>query len=108
MKIFLIFASIFLCMNANSHCPLKIPNEKMCGMREENLLYFWSDKFEHNGPYQDFKLGKILNIFENNQLVTFKKVANGILKINTSLKSSKIEIQYQVDNPTKTIKRFQL
>lgn len=88
-------AALLLSTQAFAHCPSAYKAEKVCFMLDQNLLYIYDNKLEHNGPYKDFEKAELLAIkSDKNAPLTYKKMARGIYKIEAAeiFKSIKIEV----------------
>ncbi len=76
----------------------------------QNMLYIYDHKSEHNGPYKDFKNAELTSIKSGaGSDIAFKKIARGIFKLDTvdlqknvtvvlKADKSKIEIKVSHDN----------
>ena len=55
VKQFIIILLITASVSANAHCPSHFKPENVCFMLDQNIIYIYDSKGEHNGPYQDLK-----------------------------------------------------
>jgi hypothetical protein len=94
-----------LITNVWAHCPVSFKPEKVCLMFDQNTLFVYDHKLEHNGPYKDFINSNIISISNNSKSLPFKKVARGIYKIETpsaipfievTIENNKIKNTYKV------------
>ena len=84
IKLFAIFIT-----NVWAHCPVSFKPEKVCLMLDQNTLFIYDHKLEHNGPYKDFSNSKLVAFTLKGKELAHKKVARGVYKIesNTELPS---------------------
>ncbi len=73
--------SVLWSMSVHAHCPAVYGNEKACFMLDQNSLYIYDTKNEHNGPYKDIK-AEMKMMDEKGALLKYDRVARGIYKIN--------------------------
>lgn len=70
-------------LNAHAHCPTAFKPEKVCLMLDQNVIFVYDEKLEHNGPYKDFADGtKLLAIKSEGVELGFTLVARGVYRIN--------------------------
>ena len=78
---------------ANAHCPTMLKAEKTCFMLDQNVLYLYDHKAEHNGPYKDLKTSKIESIKSVGKDIKFEHPSRGIYKLfGSNLTKVDIEI----------------
>ena len=95
-KIFSIFLPIILCETLYAHCPTKYKTENLCLMLDQNVLYLYDHKSEHNGPYKDLSSTKIMSINSigaSKKSLEFNRIARGVYKIQSNDKIQKIELE---------------
>lgn len=82
---------------AFAHCPAHAKTEKVCLMLDENMVYIWDEKLEHNGPYKDVKATLKFTDAAGKAFVT-KKLAKGVYKIESkeTLKSIVVEVPEKI------------
>jgi hypothetical protein len=90
---FFLLLTLFFYSNAYAHCPGHFKLESACLMLDQNLVYIYNQKFEHNGPYQDLKDYKISAIKNAGKNFEFSKKARGIYEIKSEKKLVDIEIE---------------
>ncbi len=98
MKILISLTLLILSANIFAHCPSFYKEQNLCFMIDDNTLYSWDKKFEHNGPYKDFEEGtQIISIINtsNKQELKYTKVARGIFKIEGSEKIAAAVLKFQ-------------
>jgi len=96
--------ALFILMNSINvfaHCPLVFKAENACLMLDQNVIYVYDAKAEHNGPYKDFKDSAILMVKSEGSSLKVDRVARGIYKI-TSEKSLKV-IDLEILNKKKKV-----
>lgn len=104
-----IIAAILTCLLASSlayaHCPSAFKEEKVCLMLDDNTLYIYDEKIEHNGPYKDFLKAQVESIKTmDNKKLEFKKLARGIYKFQSTAKEKNILLEVSLDKKKKEIK----
>lgn len=73
-------------------------------MLDDNMLYIYNEKLEHNGPYKDFALAHIESIKTlDNKKLEFKKIARGIYKFQSSVKEKNIVLEVTIEKKKKEI-----
>ncbi len=80
----------------SAHCPALYPREKICFMLDQNILYVYDKKFEHNGPYKDLVAGmKIMDT--KGEIIKYERSARGIYKLRTTaiIKQMSLELKDQ-------------
>jgi hypothetical protein len=85
--------TLVLPLAAFGHCPAHSKSQKVCVMLDENKIYIWDEKLEHNGPYKDLK--DTLKITDaNGKILVSKKLARGVYQIESkeTLKSIVLEV----------------
>ena len=100
--------TLLICVLAPSwsyaHCPSTFKEEKVCLMLDDNTLYIYDTKLEHNGPYKDFNKAQIESIKTlDNKKLEFKKIARGIYKFQSTTKEKKIVLAVLIENKKKEI-----
>ncbi len=87
-----------------AHCPSSFKEEKVCLMLDDNMLYIYDSKLEHNGPYKDFNKAQVefIKTLDNKNL-EFKKIARGIYKFQSAIKEKKIVIALIIGSKKKEI-----
>ena len=88
IAIFIFTASV----NASAHCPATFKPEQVCLMLDQNVLYIYDHKAEHNGPYKDLK-SSLLSIKVDGKVVTFSRAARGVFKIESKSKLKAIDLE---------------
>jgi hypothetical protein len=107
MKIKTLLAAI-ICLATTSlalaHCPSSIKEEKICIMLDDNMLYFYDQKVEHNGPYKDLERASVSSIktLEGKSL-NYKKIARGIYKFESLTKHKNVVLEVTLDKKKKEI-----
>lgn len=101
-------ATILICLSTSSlayaHCPSAFKEEKVCLMLDDNMLYIYDEKLEHNGPYKDFLKAHIESIKTmDNKKLEFKKLARGIYKFQSTAKEKNIVVEVSIDKKKKEI-----
>lgn len=102
IKSLLFLLSLMVYSNAHAHCPGHFKPESVCLMLDQNIIYIYHQKFEHNGPYQDLKIRKILAIKNAGKNIEFTKKARGIYEIKSEKKLADIEVEL-ADEKNKTV-----
>ena len=87
-----------------AHCPSSFKEEKTCLMLDDNTLYIYDQKLEHNGPYKDFIKAQVESIKTmDNKKLDFKKIARGIYKFQSAIKEKNIILEVTIDKKKKEI-----
>lgn len=87
-----------------AHCPSAIKEESVCLMLEDNMLYIYDNKLEHNGPYKDLSKSSIESIKTmDHKKLDYKKIARGIYKFQSATKEKKILLEVNIDKKKKEI-----
>lgn len=81
-KVLLGLLTLLSPLAAFAHCPAHGKTEKVCVMFDENTVYIYDEKLEHNGPYKDLKGTLKITDTAGKTLVT-KKLARGVYKIES-------------------------
>lgn len=89
---------------AFAHCPSAFKEEKICLMLDDNMLYIYDQKLEHNGPYKDLEKASVVGIktLEGKNL-EFKKLARGIYKFEAPTKIKNVVLEVTLDKKKKEI-----
>jgi len=100
--------AILICLTTSSlayaHCPSALKEEKVCLMLDDNMLYIYDEKLEHNGPYKDFLKAQVESIKTlDNKKLEFKKLARGIYKFQSAVKEKNVVIEVSIDKKKKEI-----
>lgn len=73
-------------------------------MLDDNLVYVYDNKLEHNGPYKDFTKSQVLGFKSaKGEKLDYSKIARGIYKIN-STKQESVLIQVSLNKKIQEIK----
>ena len=88
--LFVLLANISL---ASAHCPVSFKPENACLMLDQNDIYVYDRKGEHNGPYKDLAAGTILSISAAGKPIKFARVARGIYRLESANPLKMIEIE---------------
>ena len=97
MKIFSILFLLFITSRVYAHCPGHFKEDSVCFMLDNNLIYIYHQKFEHNGPYQDLKTYRISELKSGGKTLEYSKKARGIYEIKSDKKLVEIEIELSKD-----------
>lgn len=90
---------------AFAHCPTSFKEEGVCLMLDNNMIFIYDSKIEHNGPYKDFKKASLVKLKNSKGVeLAFKKVARGIYKIETSEVQAKLAASIELDKKIKELK----
>ncbi len=100
IKITALIATFLTSATLYAHCPTHFEAEKVCLMLESNLLYIYSDKKTHDGPYQDLKHSSLESFTADGKNLKFSKTAKGVFKIEEAEKVKLVEVEFLV-NKTK-------
>lgn len=102
--IFLSFLSLSFPLFA--HCPSSFKDQDgtVCFMLEDNLIYIYSSKLEHSGPYKDLSDKSTIQFktLQGTKLES-NKIARGIYKIISKEKFKELNLEITLNNKTKTI-----
>lgn len=81
-------------LTVGAHCPASFKPENVCLMLDQNIIFIYDQKGEHNGPYKDFAKSSIESIKSKGTPVKFSHTSRGVYKIDSTqaLKSVDIEI----------------
>ena len=95
MKIILFLFIICSLNTALAHCPFKLAEEKACFLLEQNIIYIYDTKFEHNGPYKNLKLYQLKAVTSGGKKIAFQNASRGIIKLDSTgpLKSAELELE---------------
>lgn len=101
-------ATLLICLTtstlAYAHCPSAFKEEKVCLMLDDNMLYIYDEKLEHNGPYKDFSKARVESIKTlDKKNLEFKKLARGIYKFQSATKEKSIVLEVSLDKKKKEI-----
>lgn len=101
-------AALLICLTTSSlayaHCPSAFKEEKVCLMLDDNTLYIYDEKLEHNGPYKDFSKAHLESIKTlDNKKLEFKKLARGIYKFQSAVKEKNVVLEVSLDKKKKEI-----
>ena len=95
VKQFIIILLITASVSANAHCPSHFKPENVCFMLDQNIIYIYDSKGEHNGPYQDLKESTILSIKAEGKPFRFSHLARGLYKIDSNKQVANLELEIQ-------------
>lgn len=74
-------------------------------MLDDNMLYIYDEKLEHNGPYKDLVKAEVTGIkTKDGKQLEYKKLARGIYKFQSSTKEKSVVIEMNIDKKKKAIK----
>lgn len=92
MKTIITLLSLTTSLTAFAHCPAHSKAQKVCFMLDDNKVYIYDEKLEHNGPYKDLNSPLIFKD-GNGKLLVSKKLTRGIYQIENKdqLKSVLVE-----------------
>ena len=85
---------------AHAHCPSHFKPENICFMLDQNIIYIYDRKGEHNGPYQDLKESTILSIKAEGKQLKFSHLARGLYKIDSIKQITNLELEIQNSKKT--------
>ena len=89
---------------AFAHCPSAFKEEKVCLMLDDNTLYIYDQKLEHNGPYKDLDKAMVVAIKAlDGKGLEFKKLARGIYKFESKVKEKTVVLEVSLDKKKKYI-----
>ncbi len=94
---FLLSLVLVYSISSLAHCPNNFKYEHVCFMLDQNLLYIYDHKGEHNGPYKDLSKYKITNMTFNGNQLSFKRIARGVFKLENKENLKKIEVEMSND-----------
>ena len=88
------FLLILFSASAGAHCPTHFQPENICLMLDQNIIYIYDQKGEHNGPYQDLKASSLESVKADGLTLKFSHADRGIYKIDSAvvLKSVNLEV----------------
>lgn len=89
--------------SANAHCPTMLKAEKVCFMLDQNVLYLYDHKVEHNGPYKDLMKSKIESIKSDGKDVKFDHPSRGIYKIIADKTLTKLDLEISTAGKKETL-----
>lgn len=73
-------------------------------MLDDNTLYIYDEKLEHNGPYKDLVKAQVESIKTlDNKKLEFKKIARGIYKFQSTAREKNIVLEVKIDKMKKEI-----
>lgn len=75
-----------------AHCPQGFKPEKVCLMLDQNVIYIYDEKLEHNGPYKDLASSSIETIKSEGAELKFARVARGIYRIEDKKPLKSLEL----------------
>lgn len=75
-----------------AHCPQGFKPEKVCLMLDQNVIYIYDEKLEHNGPYKDLATSSIETIKSEGAELKFARVARGIYRIEDKRPLKSLEL----------------
>ena len=87
--LFLFFA---ISLEVFAHCPTNFKPENVCLYLDQNIIYVYDHKFEHNGPYKDFLESYINSLKVDGKLVKFSRIARGVYKIDSIVNLKTVDI----------------
>jgi len=85
---------------ANAHCPSHFRPENICFMLDQNIIYIYDKKADHNGPYQDLKESTIFSIKAEGKPLKFSHLARGLYKIDSIKQITNLELEIQNSKKT--------
>lgn len=73
-------------------------------MLDDNMLYIYDQKFEHNGPYKDLEKAFVVAIKTlDGKSLEYKKLARGIYKFEAPTKQNSVVLEVTLDKKKKDI-----
>lgn len=72
---------LLISFQASAHCPGSYKPEKVCLMLDQNVIFVYDEKKEHNGPYKDLVASTLESVKSEGVEVKFSKVARGVYRI---------------------------
>jgi hypothetical protein len=95
---------LLLVANVYAHCPASFKPENVCLMLDQNNLFIYDHKLEHNGPYKDFTNSKLDTITQNGHSIRFQKAARGVYKLDSVTELHAVDITIENNKLKKTFK----
>lgn len=92
-----------LSINAYAHCPSSFKPEKVCLMLDQNVIFIYDEKLEHNGPYKDLTNSSIESVKSDGKEVKFARVSRGVYRIEDSKALKAIDVIVIKEKIKKTI-----
>lgn len=90
---------------AFAHCPTSFKEEGACLMLDNNMIFIYDSKIEHNGPYKDFKKASLVTLKNSKGAdLAFKKVARGIYKLLALEAQAQVVANVELDKKIKELK----
>ena len=103
-KILIALATLAFTTQVFAHCPSPYKEEKVCMMFDDNILYIYDQKVEHNGPYKDLEKAEVVSLKSlTGEKLEYKKVARGIYKVS-SAKQKTILVEVSLGKKKQDIK----
>jgi hypothetical protein len=98
-----------ICLTATAqvfaHCPSALKEEKVCLMLDDNTLYIYDQKLEHNGPYKDLEKATLVGVKTlDGKNFELKKLARGIYKFEAPTNYKDVVLEVMLDKKKKNIK----
>lgn len=93
MKKTIAFLFLVTSASALAHCPTPFKPENVCLMLDQNVIFVYDHKLEHDGPYKDFKESSIATVKVKGTPVKFSRVARGVYRIESAQVLNAIEIE---------------
>lgn len=87
------FLLLMASATAGAHCPTSFKPENVCLMLDENVIFVYDHKAEHNGPYKDFKESTIESVKVDGQSLKFSKIARGVFRIDSARPLKMVDIE---------------
>ena len=75
-----------------AHCPTSFKPENACFYLDQNIIYVYDHKFEHNGPYKDLKESSLESIRTDGKVIKFSRIARGVFKIDSAITLKTVDI----------------
>lgn len=79
-------------LTVGAHCPQGFKPEKVCLMLDENVIFIYDEKLEHNGPYKDLATSSIDTIKSEGAELKFSRVARGVYRIEDKRPLKSLEL----------------
>lgn len=74
-------------------------------MLDDNMLYIYDQKLEHNGPYKDLEKAQVVAIKTvDGKKLDYKKLARGIYTFQAAEKYKNVVLEVMLDKKKKEIK----
>lgn len=73
-------------------------------MLDDNTLYIYDQKLEHNGPYKDLEKATVVGVKTlDGKNLEYKKLARGIYKFEAPTKYKNVVLEVMLDKKKKAI-----